>query len=165
MRKKAEKKIREAAAMLGEDNNYRLDKVRTIAGLFPKVYDKTILDMARLGTITLTEGKTDGLSPAEIGNMVRKGETVYMYFSFQEEIGERPVEAETGERPAEPETVENPEEAETGMKAPETVDVILSNVDRAVWQQFEKLSLEREGKPPLLKIVEMIVAYNRTGET
>jgi len=147
MRKKAEKKIREAAARLGGDNNYRLDKVRVYAGLFPKVYDKTILDMARLGTITLREGKTDGLSPAEIGNMVRKGETVYMYFSFQGEIGE------------------NPAEAEPEIKAPETVDVILSNVDRAVWQQFEKLSLDREGKPPLQKIVEMIVAYNRSGET
>jgi len=146
MRKKAEKIIREAAARLGEDNNYRLDKVRIKAGLIPKVYDKTILDMARLGTITLKEGKTDGLAPAEIGNMVRKGETVYMYFSFQEEIGEKPAEAEPG------------------IKAPETVDVILSNVDRAVWQQFEKLSLDREGKPPLQKIVEMIVAYNRSGE-
>ncbi|MDF1592534.1 MAG: hypothetical protein P1P89_13545 [Desulfobacterales bacterium] len=142
MRKKAEKKIREAAAMLGEDDSYRLDKVRINAGLYPKVFDKTILDMARLGTITLKEGKTDALSPAEIGNMVRKGETVYMYFSFQDE------------------TAEAPAEAETEIKTPETVDIELPGVDRAMWQQFERRCLDREGKPPLQKIMEMISEYN-----
>jgi len=146
MRKKAEKKIREAAARLGEDNNYRLDKVRTYAGLFPKVYDKTILDMARLGTIGIKEGNTDGLSPAEIGNMVRRREKVYTHFSF----------LETGtEAPAEP-----PPET----KAPETVDIVLSGIDRALWQQFERLLRDREGKLPLQKIVEMIGQYNRSGE-
>ena len=146
MRKKAEKKIREAAARLGGDNTYRLDKVRVYAGLLPKVYDKTILDMARIGTITLKEGNTDGLSPAEVGNMVRKGETVYMYFSFQEETGEKPAEAESE------------------MKGPETVDITLAGVDREVWRQFEKLSLDREGKPPLEKIMEMISEYNRLAQ-
>lgn len=142
MRKKAEKKIREAAAMLGEDDSYRLDKVRTNAGLFPKVFDKTILDMARLGTITLKEGNADALSPAEIGNMVRKGEIIYMYFSFQDA------------------TVGASAEAETEIKAPETIDIVLPGVDRAIWQQFERRCLEREGKPPLQKIVEMISQYN-----
>jgi len=146
MRKKAEKKIREAAVMLGEDDNYRLDKVRINAGLYPKVFDKTILDMARLGTITLKEGNTDALSPAEIGNMVRKGEIIYMYFSFQDA------------------TVGEPAEAETEIKSPETVDIVLPGVDRAIWQQFERLCLDREGKPPLQKIVEMISEYNRFGD-
>ena len=128
--------------MLGEDDSYRLDKVRTNAGLFPKVFDKTILDMARLGTITLKEGNTDAMSPAEIGNMVRKGEIIYMYFSFQGA------------------TVGAPAEAETEIKAPETIDIELPGVDRAIWQQFERRCLEREGKPPLQKIVEMISQYN-----
>jgi len=87
--------------MLGEDQTYRIDKVRINAGLIPKVFDKTILDMARVGTITLKEGTSTGLSAAEIGNMVRKGETIFMYFSFQAAGGREPVEAE--------------------MKAPETV--------------------------------------------
>jgi len=142
MRKKAEKKIREAAAMLGGNGTYRLDKVRINAGLYPKVFDKTILDMARLGTITLKEGNTDALSPAEIGNMVRKGEIIYMYFSFQDA------------------TEGAPAEAETEIKAPETVDIVLAGVDRALWQQFERLCLDREGKPPHQKIVEMISEYN-----
>ena len=146
MRKKAEKKIREAAAMLGEDNNYRLDKVRINTGLYPKVFDKTILDMARLGTITLKEGNADGLSPAEIGKMVRMGEIIYIYFSFQDATGGEPTEAEAE------------------MKVPETVDIVLTGVDRAIWQQFERLCLEREGKPSLQKIAEMISEYNRCGD-
>ena len=146
MRKKAEKKIREAAARLGEDNNYRLDKVRTYAGLYPKVYDKTILDMARVGTISLKEGHTDGLSPAEIGNMVRRGEIVYTHFSFQEAAGGEPAEI----KPL--------------AKRSETVDVMIAGVDRAVWWQFEKRCLDREGKLPRQKIVEMIEAYNRFDE-
>ena len=48
--------------MLEEDNNYRLDKVRINAGLYPKVFDKTILDMARLGTIILKEGNVEMIS-------------------------------------------------------------------------------------------------------
>ncbi|MEW6670168.1 MAG: hypothetical protein AB1427_00610 [Thermodesulfobacteriota bacterium] len=146
MRKKAENKIREAAAMLGGNNYYRLDKVRTRTGLYPKVYDKTILDMARLGTITLTAGDTAGLSPAETGNMVRKGETIYTHFSFQDATGGKPASAH----------------AET--RAPETVDVVLAGLDRALWLQFEKQCLDREAKQPLEKIVEMIGAYNRCGE-
>jgi hypothetical protein len=142
MRKKAENKIREAAAMLGEDDTYRIDKVRINTGLYPKVFDKTILDMARLGTITLKEGNTDALSPAEIGNLVRKGEVIYMYFSFQNgAVGE-------------------PAEAEAEITAHETVDIVLPGVDRAIWQQFEKRCLDREGKPPTQKIVEMISQYN-----
>jgi len=114
MRKKAEKKIREAAAMLGEDNTFRLDKVRAKAGLYPKVFDKTILDMARLGTISLKEGNTDGLSPAELGNLVRKGEIVYMYFNFQDATGGEPAEAAAE------------------MKTPETIDIVLAGVDRVI---------------------------------
>jgi len=146
MRKKAEKKIREAAAMLGEDDTYRLDKVRINAGLYPKVFDKTILDMARIGTITLKKGNAEAMSPAEIGNMVRKGEIIYMYFSFQDA------------------TIGEPAEAEAEIKALETVDIELPGVDRAIWQQFERRCLEREGKPPLQKIVEMISEYNRFGD-
>ena len=142
MRKKAENKIREVAAMLGEVDTYRLDKVRINTGLHPKVFDKTILDMARIGTITLKEGDPDALSPAEIGNLVRKGEVIYMYFSFQNG------------------TVGEPAEAEAEITAPETVDIVLPGVNRAIWQQFERRCLAREGKPPTQKIMEMISQYN-----
>jgi len=132
--------------MLGRGNHYRLDKVRIQAGLYPKVFDKTILDMARLGTIVLKEGDTDALSPAEIGNMVRNGEIVYIFFNFQDATGEETVETEV----------------ET--KSPETVDILLAGVDRGIWQQFERFCLDREGKPPVQKIVEMIGEYNRSGD-
>lgn len=145
MRKKAEKKIREAAATLGQDNLYRLDKVRIKAGLYPKVFDKTILDMARLGTISLKEGNLEGLSPPEISNMVRKGEIVYMYFRFQDETGRTEVSVEAE------------------LRTPETVDILLAEIDRTIWQQFERHCSDREGKTPQQKIFEMIDGYNRRG--
>ena len=73
MRRKAENKIRQAAAELGQAEFYRIDKIRTKAGLIRKVFDKTILDMARVGAIELAGGSTDSMSPSEIGNLIRDG--------------------------------------------------------------------------------------------
>jgi hypothetical protein len=138
MRKKAEKKIREAAAMLGDLQVYRLDKVRKKAGLIPKVFDKTILDMNRLRTIELKEGATEGLSPSEIGNLVRQGDVIYVHFSFLDST-------------AEPQKIE-----------PATIDIMLPDLDRELWRQFEQNCLTREGKKPVQKIQEMILSYNRS---
>ncbi|MBC8438565.1 MAG: hypothetical protein H8D87_02640, partial [Deltaproteobacteria bacterium] len=47
MRKKVEHKINQAVAELGRLEYYRIDKVREKTGTVRKVFDKTILDMAR----------------------------------------------------------------------------------------------------------------------
>ncbi|MFC1814521.1 hypothetical protein ACFL0M_00985 [Thermodesulfobacteriota bacterium] len=138
MRKKAERKIREAAAMLGDSNLYRLDKVREKAGLIPKVFDKTILDMNRLKTIELKAGTTEGMSPAEIGKLVRQGESIYVQFSFLDSAVEPP------------------------KREPATIDIMLPGLDSELWQQFEKNCSTREGKKAVQKILEMILDYNRS---
>jgi len=137
MRQKAERKIREAAVMLGDLNLYRLDKVRNKAGLINKVFDKTILDMARLGTIEIKAGATDGMSPSEIENLVRRGEVIYSHFSFPDAV------------------------AEPAKTEPATIDIKLPGFDREIWQQFEQRCLNREGKKPVQKIQELVLEYNR----
>ena len=86
MRKKAEQKIRQAAADLGETNLYRIDRVRERAGFIKKVFDKTILDMARLGTIELKYGNTDDMNPHEIENLIRYRDSIFVYFCFSDDI-------------------------------------------------------------------------------
>ncbi|MFC1515503.1 C-GCAxxG-C-C family protein [Thermodesulfobacteriota bacterium] len=89
MRKKVEKKIRQAVKELEKSEYYRIDKVRDrTIGVIPKVFDKTILDMARLNTIELIGGDTDEMNPAEINKLVRKGDDVYLYFSLLEDESE-----------------------------------------------------------------------------
>ncbi|MBW1842041.1 MAG: C_GCAxxG_C_C family protein [Deltaproteobacteria bacterium] len=88
MRKKVEKKIRQAVKELGKSEYYRIDKVRDRAGVIPKLFDKTILDMARVNTIELTGGDTDEMNPAEINKLVRKVDDVYVYFSFLDDESE-----------------------------------------------------------------------------
>ena len=83
MRKKAEQKIRQAAADLGETNLYRIDRVRERAGFIKKVFDKTILDMARLGTIELKYGNTDDMNPHEIENLIRYRDSIFVYFCLR----------------------------------------------------------------------------------
>ncbi len=82
MRKKAERKIRRAVEELGDCEHHRLDHVRSLAGLHPKIFDKTILDMERVGTIRLFSQGLDGMSKEEIPLLVRRGETVYVSFTF-----------------------------------------------------------------------------------
>jgi len=140
MRKKAERKIRQAAARLGDRSRYRIDQVRAGAGLIQKVYDKTILDMARLGTIALSVGDISNMTTAEIGNLIYYGGRHYVYFQF--------LDADSA--------VENIE--------PETVDITLQGIEREQWQRFEYYCKTREGKGPQRKIKEMIREYNRRGK-
>jgi hypothetical protein len=84
MRKKAEKRIRQAAAELGEKNLYRIDQIRERAGLIKKVFDKTILDMARLGTIELRYGETHDMFPHEIENLLRYRDSIFVYLCFSD---------------------------------------------------------------------------------
>jgi hypothetical protein len=84
MRKKAEAKIRQAAARLGAKHRYRIDQVRDLTDLIPKVYDKTILDMAVMNTIALYDGSTDDMTPAEIRKLIYYVDKRYVYFSFVE---------------------------------------------------------------------------------
>jgi hypothetical protein len=135
MRKKAERKIREAAAEIGSPAIYPIDRVRRGAGLIPKVFDKTLLDMARVKTIELEAGNTEGLSPGDISAMVRSGDTVYTGFRF---FG----------------PVQDPE------LAPETVDVALAGFEHEAWQRFLYLS-SLEGKTPEEKLQEMILEFNQ----
>ena len=93
MRKKAEKKIREAAAMLGEADSYRIDRVRDNTGLIRKVFDKTLLDMARVGTAELIDQDASKIDPAEAANLIRRGDQIYVQFRFTDP----PVEPEKKE--------------------------------------------------------------------
>ena len=89
MRKKVEKKIRQAVRELGTSEYYRIDKVRErTTGVIPKVFNKTILDMARVKTIALEGGDTDEMDSAEINKLVRKGEDIYVYFKFLDDESE-----------------------------------------------------------------------------
>ncbi len=96
MRRKAEKQIRKAVISLGRSQLYRIDKVREKTNLIRKVFDKTILDMARVGTIELLEGDLVKMTGAEISGMIQKGDFVYMYLSFFESFEELELKMETG---------------------------------------------------------------------
>lgn len=135
MRKKAELKIRQAAQKLDPCDRYRIDQVRACAGLIPKVYDKTLLDMDRLGTVELLEGDTGQLTEWEVGDLLRKEGRVYMYFRF--------LESGTNE----------------GDVHPRTIDVIIQGVDHETWKRFETCCREREQRGAADKIQEMIREY------
>lgn len=136
MRKKAERKIREAAAELGNVRFYRIDQVRRGTGLIPKVFDKTLLDMARLQSIELESGDTVGLSAAEVSAMVRSGDVVYTRFRFCGPVLDPSL-------------------------APETFDVVLAGFEKESWQRFEYLCKVREDKTSAEKLQEMILDYVR----
>jgi hypothetical protein len=144
MRQKAERKIRQAAAGLGEANLYRIDQVRSNTDLIRKVFDKTLLHMASLGTIDLKGGDTDGMNDSEISNLIYHKDILYVYFSFLEE-NRIPAPAE-----------------------PQKMDVLLEGIEIERWRRFEALCESREGKKPLQKINEIISEYNQKtypGET
>lgn len=134
MRKKAEQAIRRASASLGTENLYRIDRVRKRAGILPKVFDKTVLDMARLGTIALLGGDTEGLAA---GDLIRRGETTYVYFSFLES-----------------------EAAVEGTPDP-SVEISLPGLQTSAWQRFDSLCRIREGTSGVYKIIEYIHEYNQ----
>jgi len=143
--------------------NHRLDQVRAKAGLHPKVFDKTILDMARVGTIELSTGNLKGLTRAEIGALVRKGETVYVTFSFTE-IGKQYDMAPEPDPlfPSAPEADSNPE-APAGAGSPgyETRVVILQGLLHSEWELFSELCRTTENKAVEEKLEELIRQYLR----
>ena len=151
MRRKAENKIRQAVAELGKSEFYRIDKVRAKAGLIRKVFDKTVLDMDRIGAIELAGGNTADMNPSEIGNLIREGEKLHVQFKFLDSEGE-------------PEAlkIETAKPAKTAPQAPEPeeVEVVLLELEPAIWQRFEHQCLTKEDKDPVEKIKEMIRDYS-----
>ncbi len=137
MRQKAEKQIRDAAALLGPAESYRIDAVRTRTDLVRKVFDKTLLDMARLKTIELTGGDTSRLNPTEIENLINHQGVQYVYFRFLVDS-------------AAPEPA--PALSEPQIPA-------LSGIEREQWLKFKYLCEKREGKSPVEKLCEMIDTY------
>ncbi|OQX11155.1 MAG: hypothetical protein BWK80_45025 [Desulfobacteraceae bacterium IS3] len=135
MRERAEKEIREAAASLGKMERYRIDRVRERTTLIRKVFDKTLLDMARVGTVHLAEGNASEMDSYEISNLIRQGDAVYVSFSFVD--------------------------AEPAAQGIETMNVMLKGFNRADWELFEYFCETREGKKGVQKLSEMIIEYNR----
>jgi hypothetical protein len=140
MRQKAERKIREAAAALGEQEYYRIDQVRAGTDLIRKVFDKTILHMAFLGAIELTTTGHEGMSGAEISNLIRQGENLYAQFRFLDKTA-----------PPAPDLPPPP---------PPTTDILLEGLDLELWRRFEQNCAEKEDKTPQQKINELISEYN-----
>lgn len=146
MRKKAEKQIREAVRQVGDVGRHRLDKVRGKAGLHPKVFDKTILDMERVGTIALFTEGAETLSPEEQARLVRRGDTVYVSFEFIDTPQESPRPV-----PAAPSAASKPATIET-------IVVILQNLLPGEWESFEA-RCRTEGKATFEKVEELVRAY------
>ncbi len=152
MRKKAEKKIRDAVAELGSTEHHRLDRLRPLAGLHPRVFDKTILDMERVGTISLSAEGLDQMNDSEIRLLVRRGETVYVSFQFIDGSFVNGAFISNAGHSTEPEQI-----AET-----EPIVLILQGLFPGEWEKFESLCESREGKNALAKIEEMIRGYNNS---
>lgn len=152
MRKKAEQEIRQAVARLDADPPHRIDRVRKRTGLLRKVFDKTLLHMAQVGTIQLHGGPTDHLTREEVRDLIPQGDRLHVSFTFLDESGgaAAPVEPTTSAAPRPP-------------RAVVTVDVTLKGLDRDEWDRFERACRQRENLSPDQKIWEMIVAYNRRG--
>ncbi|MFP4349420.1 MAG: hypothetical protein ACLFQY_14120, partial [Desulfococcaceae bacterium] len=156
MRKKAEKKIRQAVDQLYSRENHRLDQVRAKAGLHPKVFDKTILDMERVGTIELSTGNLKGLTQAEIGALVRRGETVYVSFSFTE-TGKQ-YDMTPDPEPLYPSAPEADSTSGAPAESPgyETRVVILQGLLHGEWELFSELCRTTENKGVEEKTEELI---------
>ncbi len=166
MRKKAEKKIRDAVAELGCPEHHRLDRIRPLAGLHPKVFDKTILDMERVGTISLSAEGLDQMTAGEISLLVRRGETVYVSFRFIDGSFVNGVFIDKSLPSMQPEPIIMDTEpimmdTEPIIMDTEPIVLILQGLFPGEWEQFEQLCETREGKTGLVKIEDMIRVYNR----
>jgi hypothetical protein len=149
VRKKVEYKINQAVAELGRLEYYRIDKVREKTGTIRKVFDKTILDMARVGTIELLGGDTTGMNPSEIGNLIQYGDQMHVYFKFPD--AETEPEAQQPKR-------EEPESSKT-----ENIEIVLLEIEPEMWQRFGELCQDKDDKAPVQKIREMIWDYIKGG--
>ncbi|QTA87066.1 hypothetical protein [Desulfonema magnum] len=170
MRKKAEKEIRKAVSTLDSTDCHRIDRVRARTSLTRKVFDKTILDMARVGTIELISKNITEADDIEIGNFIRQGDTVHVSFCFTdgtEKGAKHPKEQSAiSNRPkitalkSEKKGAEYPKEQSKEQKS-ETVNVTLRKIDRPTWEVFQYLCEVRDGKKPEQKLLEMIKEFNR----
>ena len=159
MRKKVEHKINQAVAELGRLEYYRIDKVREKTGTVRKVFDKTILDMARVGTIELLGGDTTGMNPSEIGNLIRYGDQLYVYFKFPD----AETEPEAQELQKTTMGAAKPERKEPESSITDHIEIVLLEIEPEMWQRFGELCKGREGKAPVQKIREMIRDYTKGG--
>ncbi len=159
MRKKAEYKINLAVAELGRSEYYRIDKVREKTQTIRKVFDKTILDMARVGTIELLGGDTTGMNPSEIGNLIRYGDQLHVHFKFPE----AETEPETQKTPKATIGVAKPKGEEPESSKTENIEIVLLEIEPEMWQRFEELCQGREDKAPVEKIREMLRDYIKGG--
>lgn len=149
MRKKAEQEIRRAAESLGGGPRFRIDRVRERTSLIRKVFDKTLIHMAQVGTITFYKEDTAGMSDEEIRGLLWQGEIRQVSFAFID--GTWFVEPETSApAPARP--------------VNQRVTVTLKGVRRDHWDRFRHFCQEREGKGPEEKLLEMILRYNQQAE-
>ncbi len=151
MRKKAEKEIRQAVTRLAGAPPHRIDRVRKRSGLLRKVFDKTLLHMAQMGTIQLHDGPTDHMTREEVRDLIPEGNRLHVSFTFLDAPHESPAV------PVGPQTPPVP----PPPRATVTVDVTLSGLGRDEWERFEQTCHERENVTADQKIWEMIVAYNR----
>jgi len=173
MRQKAERAIREAAAGLKDSSGwYRIDQVRERTALIRKVFDKTILDMARVGTVQLASVDAKNTGDAHVGDLITYGEKIYISFAFLEPDADQVKEPEKPKSEiTEPKPLNNNDllkkEPRVGSsmrpEATEKVNITLQGFYRTEWEQFEYLCKVREGKKGIHKIWEMICEYNRRG--
>ena len=159
MRKKVEHKINQAVAELGKLEYYRIDKVREKTGTIRKVFDKTILDMARIGTIELLDGDTTGMHPSEIGDLVRSCDQLHVHFKFPD--AETEPEAQQPQKATMGAAKPKREEAESSKT--ENIEIVLLEIEPEMWQRFGELCKGREDKAPVQKIREIIWDYIKGG--
>ena len=129
--------------MIGETDSYRIDRVRDHTGLIRKVFDKTLLDMTRVGTAELIDQDASKIDPAEAANLIRRGDQIYVQFRFTDP-------------PAEPEKEEKP--------VRETTTIIIKGMDRSLWRRFDSLCTQKERKRPVEKIKELIRDYTQESD-
>lgn len=148
MRQKAEQKIREAVTRVGAGEYHPLAAVRRHAGLHSKVFDKTILDMERVGTISLFAGDLKGMPPAVISQCVRKGDTVYTAFRFVDGTREVPIHAAPRQAP--------PLEQER-----DAIIVVMPDLAQEEWLLFEILCRRKSGRSPETELARLVRDYIR----
>lgn len=149
MRRKSEKKIRQAAAQLGGSSVYNIDAVRKKTGIIKKVFDKTIIDMARLKSIELIDADTDGMDASERESLLRHGDSLYAEFIFLDVEGQ----------PEETASEKIVSEVKPEDRKPENIEIVLMEFESDTWQKFQNLCETRENKDPIRKIQEMIHDY------
>ncbi len=141
IRQKAETEIRNAVREIGGMCDHPIDAVRARTNLVRKVFDKTLLDMERVGTIRMESRPADQMAGTDLTDLIVRGETVYLRFTFIDGSMETTASDEPGKRV--------------------TLGIRLTGFDYGEWQTFQRHCRETEKMPPGEKIREMILEYNR----